>query len=168
MLKFSRLPSWASEASLRTTFWPRFWMAWPLPASSRREVHLTEPVISLTRYSAGMRHVSGMELRNSVMFLCAAGFALPAWPDDKLCVCSANRLPGRKNSRTFSHCLLNHIPDWIATLWGCHKKTQIPLNDPKPPASHSWHIFVSKQSLFSQSKRLKVFRNFYLLIFFGN
>lgn len=56
ILKFSRLPSWASEASLRTIFWPRFWMAWPLLALSRREVHLTAPVISLTRYCTGMHH----------------------------------------------------------------------------------------------------------------
>lgn len=56
ILKFSRLPSWASEASLRTIFWPRFWMAWPLLALSRREVRLTAPVISLTRYCTGMHH----------------------------------------------------------------------------------------------------------------
>lgn len=54
-LTLCRLPSLAKGASLRTTFWPRFWTAWPSPALSRREVHLTEPVISLMRYSTVRR-----------------------------------------------------------------------------------------------------------------
>lgn len=110
ILKFSRLPSWASEASLRTTFWPRFWMAWPLLALSRREVRLTEPVISLTRYSTGMHH-SGMGLWNAVKILYDAAFALLTWPDDKMCVYSVNRLPRGKNSQAFSHYVLNLIPE---------------------------------------------------------
>lgn len=58
ILTLFRLPSLAKGASLRTTFWPRFWTAWPSPALSQREVHLTEPAISLMRYGTAVLHFS--------------------------------------------------------------------------------------------------------------